>query len=194
MRTKVYIADQGLDQHRAILVGHDCGASLLLPRNTATYRMRYRRVCACLLLSLLFTSALKPVKIGKKGKKAIKIVSEAGLGVMSLTATLGILNSLEKSMDPDDGEMSKLIEAERKRLLGLGTSAWQSPWPWTGGFAGLSTLALILYLIRMMRNRQTTSTKQKEPKEPSDQGTTTVIFSAARKDEEIQFGDIRMSP
>ena len=116
-------------------------------------------------------------------------MGEAGLGVMSLTAAIGILNSLEKTLDPEDAEMQGLIDAERKRLLGLGSSVWQSPWPYTGGFAGLSTLALVLYLIKMMRRRQ--SMRQNEP---TDQGTTTVIFGGTRKEsDEIQFGDIKMS-
>ena len=151
--------------------------------------MRSRVVFVMFLISLLITNGMKPVKIGKKSKKAIKIVGEAGLGVMSLTAAIGILNSLEKSLDPEDTDMKKLIEAERQRLLGLGSSVWNSPWPYTGGFAGLTTLALVLYLIRMMRRRH--STRQKEP---TDQGTTTVIFGGTRKEsDEIQFGDIKMT-
>ena len=82
--------------------------------------------------------------------------------------------------------MMQLINAERERLMGLGRSAWQSPWMWTGGAAGLSTLAVILYLIKMMRNRRKEGRKEKE---------TRVIIGSARKDEEtgtLQFGDIRM--
>ena len=131
--------------------------------------MRYRTVCGIFLLYLLVTNALKPVKMRKGGKKALKIMGEAGLGVISLTAALGILNSLEKEVDPSDEEMQKLIDAERKRLLGLGKSVWQNPWTWSGGFAGLSTLAVILYVIRMIRNRNRHSNKEKET---TDQGTT----------------------
>ena len=142
------------------------------------------------LLSLLMTDAMKKVKIGKKSKKSLKIMGEAGLGVASLTAALGILSSLEKSLAPEDTDMKKLIEAERQRLLGLASNVWSTPWPYTGGVAGLSTLALVLYLIRVMRRRIS-----RRLNENGDQGTTTVIFGNPRKetDEEyIQFGDVKM--
>ena len=90
--------------------------------------------------------------------------------------------------------MKKLIEAERQRLLGLASNVWSTPWPYTGGVAGLSTLALVLYCIRMMRRRIS-----RRLNENGDQGTTTVVFGNPRKetrketDEEyIQFGDVKM--
>ena len=144
-----------------------------------------------LLLTLLVTDSLKPVKIGKKSKKTLKIVGEAGLGVASLTAAIGILNSLENSLAPEDHEMKKLIEAERQRLLGLASNIWSTPWPYTGGFGGLATLALVLYLIRVMRRRN--SRKQNVT---GDQGLTTVVFGKPRRenedDEVIQIGDIQI--
>ena len=120
----------------------------------------------------------------KGGKQALKIIGETGLGVVSLSAVLAILNSLEADTDPTDKEMMSLISAERERLMGLNRSAWESPLAWSGGVAGLSALAIIIYLIRMIRNRK--FRKQRETKE------TRIILGSARKDKDLQFGDIRM--
>ena len=162
------------------------------PQSVATATaMRFCSMIVFVLLVLVIYDALKPpLKKGglkKGGKRALKVIGETGLGVVSLSAALAILNSLEQDTDPADEQMMSLISAERERLMGLGRSAWESPLAWSGGAAGLSALAVILYLIRMIRNRKIK--KEKETKE------TRVIIGSARKDEEsgsLQFGDIRM--
>ena len=123
----------------------------------------------------------------KGGGHVLKVIGETGLGVVSLSAALAILNSLEAETDPTDAEMMSLIGAERERLMSL-NSSWE--YPLGGSAAGISALVIIIFLIRMIRNRnrKSSSSKQGEMKE------TRIVIGSAVKDQDngLQFGDIKM--
>ena len=142
-----------------------------------------------LVLSEAFKASLKKGGLKKKGGlrkgggHVLKVIGETGLGVVSLSAALAILNSLEAETDPTDAEMMSLIGAERERLMSL-NSSWE--YPLGGSAAGISALVIIIFLIRMIRNRK--SSKQGEMKE------TRIVIGSAVKDQDngLQFGDIKM--
>ena len=161
--------------------------------------MRIAGLVTVIFITLIVTEGLKPGKLGKPGKKSkktLRIVGEAGLGAASLTAAMGILNSIERSLQPDDLEMKQLIEGERKRLLGLASNIWNTPWPYSGGMAGLMMIALVLYVIRMLKRRNS-----REQTEAGDHGSTRIVVGRPRKETEreekrkdeecIQIGDIQ---
>ena len=145
-----------------------------------------------LVLAEAFKASLKKGGLKKKlglrkgGGHVLKVLGETSLGVVSLSAALAILNSLEAETDPTDADMMALIGAERERLMSLNSTSWESPIAWGGSAAGISALVIFIFLIRMIRNRK--SNKQDERKK-----TTIVIGSAVKEQENgLQFGDVNM--
>ena len=125
-------------------------------------------------------------KPSKKTKKSVKKAGEyglqGGLGVIGMTAAMGILSTLEKSLEPGDEEGLRLINQERRRLPSL---VWSSPWPYSG--MGVGLLILIAGMIRMFRARRLS----RERGEPSSM----LVLGSKRKaekneqDDFVTFGD-----
>ena len=141
--------------------------------------MRFVILLLVVIIISASTEGLKSFKAGKKTKKTMKIAGEAGVGVASLTAAMAILNSIERSLAPEDKEMKNMIELEKKRLMGLSSSVWNSPWPY-GGVASLVMLALATYIIRILKRRSSRA----QQADVKDHGTTRVVMGRARIDEE----------
>ena len=158
--------------------------------------MRFFSSKCLMIMTLLLVDAFRaPLKKGglknnkglkKGGGHVLKVIGETGLGVVSLSAALAILNSLEADTDPSDAEMMSLIGAERERLLSLNSSSWETPLACGGSAAGISVLVICVCLIRIIRNRK--SSNQGEVKE-----TRTVTVSAVKEQNSgLQFGDVSM--
>ena len=141
-----------------------------------------------LVLAEAFKASLKKGGLKKKsglrkgGGHVLKVIGETGLGVVSLSAAIAILNSLEAETDPTDEDMMALIGAERERLMSLNSSSWNSPIAWGGSTAGISALVIFIFLIRLIRNRKQDGKKK----------TTIVLGAAVKEQDGLQFGEVNM--
>ena len=118
------------------------------------------------------------------GWKGLKVAGETGVGIVSLTAALAILSSIEGDTDPEDTEMLDRIAKERERLMSLNSSNWVSPVAWGGSASGIVVLMAFVIIFRIIRKNKSKQESRKEVK--------MVSVSTIREKEpsRIQFGEV----
>ena len=118
------------------------------------------------------------------GWKGLKVAAETGAGIVSLTAALAILSSIEGDTDPGDTEMLERIAKERERLMALNSPSWVSPVAWGGSASGIAVLMTFVIIFRCIRKNRTRKESREEVKMVS------VSRSREMEPSGIQFGDV----
>ena len=158
--------------------------------------MRFFSMSMMLLTLLLVEAFRAPLKKGgvkknkllkKGGANVLKVLGETGLGVISLSAALAILNSLEADTDPSDQEILSLIGAERERLLSLSRSSWVTPVAW-GSSAGISILVFFVFIFRIIRRKRSKQGERKETRRV----TVSIVKEQNTSPPGLQFGEVNL--